>query len=266
VTIPYARVVAAEDLPDKGRLSPGDVAFIAKDYIGVGSQIKMNPKLDSSSRMADRIPHATLSSLVGIDYLNRVLRDAQFYRAGHTVLLDSKHPLDDWRSLTFLQAYNLDGVVMSNDIPQYVLSSSEGRMNDQIFNMAIQGPVQLNNGYVDERGHGVYAHFEQDATAKITGLIAGPSYDQYPLQMFDRNLTPLSELFVGLICRKIDTSTPGNEFDTIKQRLKQVGMCVSVLGRYANLRTPTTRSIDNPTVTTIQPIVRGDRLTSTNAN
>lgn len=242
VTIPFPRVVIANELTNKGRLSPGDVAFIAKNQMGVTSHVRLNQQQQYQVTSSVSVPHASLSRLVGVDYINRGLGPAN-YAPGRTVLVDSINPLDDWRGLTFLQEYTIDGVVMSDDNPHYVMSSSEGNRNDQIFNMAIQGPVQLNNGYVDDNGRGVRAHYDFTAqksagslalskpegmsrqdfiksatpdSKRIAQMIAGPAYDQYPLQMFDRKITPLSDLFVGLVCRKIT----GAELNEVNEQRK----------------------------------------------
>jgi hypothetical protein len=174
--------------------------------------------------------HADVSRLAGLDYINRALGPDNFH-PGQTVLVDSLNPLDDWRSLSFLNEWTVDGIVMSADSPGYVLGASRGARNDQLFNIGIQGPVQLNNGYMDDSGHGVAAHYDRqrqlaagnlalkhppgmsrseyiqqggDANSMIQSLIAGPFYQQYPLQMFDRNIKPLTDLYIGLICRRID--------------------------------------------------------------
>ena len=118
-------------------------------------------------------------------------------------------------------------------------ASSNDARNDQIFNIAVQGPAQLNNGYEDAMGNGVATHYDRAAQmaaghmglrvppgmkrsdmtgttaneqAQIQSLINGPFYQQYPLQSFDRKMRPLSELYVGLVCRKIvDASYCGCE-------------------------------------------------------
>ena len=183
------------------------------------------------------IPHARVQRVAGLDYINRGLSENN-YKAGHTILVNSHNPADEWRSLKFLNEWTLDGIVMSNDSPGYILSSGTGARNDRLFNVAIQGPTQVNNGYEDEGGRGIAARHDRgirlaggrmgttgpereindhqgrnrmvrDSSAMaaimdndIKALVAGPFYDQYPLQMFDRNIRPMSELFIGLVCRE----------------------------------------------------------------
>lgn len=237
VTIPYPRVTPADELCNKGRLSPGDVAFISRYQYGKTSEVRMNQNQQAQITTSVSTAHADVSRLAGLDYINSAL---QFYEPGSTVLVDSVNPLDDWRSLTFLNEWTMDGIVMSNDSPGYVMSSSAGTRNDQLFNMCIQGPAQLNNGYEDDAGRGIASNHDRQrqlaagnlalkqpegmtrrkymqqgagANSMIPSLIAGPFYSMYPLQMFDRKIRPLSDLYIGLICRKIYNSTAERELD-----------------------------------------------------
>lgn len=220
VTIPYARVCSSEDLVNKGRLSRGDVAFIARSRHGLTGHTQLNHEQKRQIITSASTPHANISRLVGLDYINRGL-GIDNYKAGATVLVDSLNPLDDWRSLSFLNKFTLDGIVLSNDSPGYIESTSNGTRNDQLFNIGIQGPVQLNNGYENDNGGGVASHYEGTSglgaghagkQMTVEALIGGPFYSQYPIQMFDRNIRPLSDLYIGLICKKIN----GTELDEIR--------------------------------------------------
>ena len=232
VTIPYARVCSSEDLVNKGRLSPGDVAFISRYQHGLTGQARLNHAQKRQIITSASTPHANISRLVGLDYVNRGLGPDN-YKAGSTVLVNSSNPLDDWRSLSFLNEFTPDGVILSNDSPGYTESTSSGVRNDQIFNVGIQGPVQLNNGYEDDIGRGVAIHYDRanalaagnmgprvpdgmtrKEASKMTAesLIGGPFYSQYPIQMFDRKIRPLSDLYIGLICKKIE----GAELENIR--------------------------------------------------
>lgn len=210
VTIPYPRVCSSEDLVNKGRLSPGDVAFISKYPCGFSGSSRLNDNQKRQIITSVSTPHANISRLVGLDYMNRGLGPDN-YKVGATVLKNSPNPLDEWRSLSFLNEYTLDGVVLSNDSPGYVESTSAGVRNDQIFNIGVQGPVQLNNGFEDSMGRGVAIHYEKAGQTTAESLIGGPFYSQYPIQMFDRQIRPLSDLFVGLICKKIE----GKDLETV---------------------------------------------------
>lgn len=204
----------ADELCNKGRLSQGDVAFISRNLYGCTPQLQKNQKQLRQIVTSASTAHANVSRIAGLDYINRALGPMN-YKEGSTVLKDSNNPLDDWRSLSFLNEWTVDGIIMSNDSPGYVTGVSGGARNDQVFNMGIQGPVQLNNGYVDDAGRGLAAHYDRQrqlaagevggANAIVPNLIAGPFYEQYPLQMFDRKVRPLSDLYIGLICRKIES-------------------------------------------------------------
>ena len=228
-----AGVTAAHELRDKGRLSTGDVAFVLRErysaiFDSKSGKIKPNPAMMNAMQerasIACQTPHANVHSLAGLDWVNRMLGPSNF-RLGSTVLVNSKNPADQWRSLSFLQKWVLDGVVMSNDSPGFLMSSSEGARNDQLFNIAIQGPAQVNNGYEDNTRRSGFAGmgmYTGDTTSSgyvqlsqgqelVRGLIGGPFYKQFPLQMFDRKVRPLSELYVGLVCTKVEDVVGGRQ-------------------------------------------------------
>ena len=203
-------VVPADELSNKGRLSPGDIAFISKYTFGTAHMSSTHRPMSKVVTPHMNTAHANISRLVGLDYINRVL-GPEHYERGKTVLVDSNNPLDDWRSVEFIQEWTPDGIVMSHDSPGYILNVTGDARNDQVFNIAVQGRVQVNNGYIDEHGRGVAVHYDhQDRIAAgmhshnktIAGLVAGPFYEQYPLQMFDRKVRPLNELYIGLVCLK----------------------------------------------------------------
>jgi len=202
VCVPYPRVCPADELRDKGRLGPGDVAFVHRASIGSGSKIQRNVKAAAGGYGT---PDANVHSLAGVDWLNRML-GSEHYVGGKSILVNSNNPADHWRSLSLLSEWSLDGIVISNDEPGYVLSSGTGERNDQLFNIAVQGPTQVNNGYADDAGRGVNG-------SVVAQLIKGPLYDRYPEQMFDRKVQPMSTLYVGLVCRYI--AADRNEFKTI---------------------------------------------------
>lgn len=232
VTVPYARVTSSEDLVNKGRLSPGDIAFISRYQKGISGQLKLNQDQKRQVVTSVSTSHAHICRLAGLDWVNRALGPTN-YKAGSTVLVNSPMPLDDWRSLALINEWTVDGVVLSNDSPGYVTSVSNGVRNDQVFNIGVQGPVQLNNGYEDDQGRGIAIHYDrrsqlaagnmaqrvppgmsrkEASQMSAEALIAGPAYTQYPLQMFDRKIKPLSDVFIGLICRKIE----GAELDSVR--------------------------------------------------
>ena len=193
-------VCPADELRDKGRLGPGDVAFVHRASIGSGSKIQRNVKAAAGGYGT---PDANVHSLAGVDWLNRML-GPEHYTPGKSVLVNSNNPADHWRSLSLLSEWSLDGIVISNDEPGYVLSSGTGERNDQLFNIAVQGPTQVNNGYADDAGRGVNG-------SVVAQLIKGPLYDRYPEQMFDRKVQPMSTLYVGLVCRYVPFDFTDNE-------------------------------------------------------
>lgn len=240
----FAGVTPADELCNIGRVAPGDVLFVHRNAISVTSAVRMNHRQQEQVTTSVSMPHARVQRVAGLDYVNRGL-GASNYQANHTILVNSLNPCDEWRSLGFLNDWTLDGIVMSDDSPGYMLSSGTGARNDRLFNVAIQGPAQVNNGFEDEAGRGLAARHDRairlsggrmptagierqlgkdsqnrpfmardsfamqqimanaQAGNDIKDLVAGPFYDQYPLQMFDRKIRPMSELFLGLVCKEI---------------------------------------------------------------
>ena len=98
--------------------------------------------------------HADVCRIAGLDWINRALGPGN-YKAGKTVLFNHKNVADGWRSLSFLNEWTLDGIVLSNDSPGFVMGSSSSARNDRLFNIGIQGPAQCNNGFEDDAGRGV---------------------------------------------------------------------------------------------------------------
>lgn len=223
IVIPYARVVPIEHLHDVGRVSPGDVVFAARTKLtpyGYGMHAQMR--------------------LVGVDWLNRMLggrpeydmdkmgkeRHTMNWQVGYNVLLGGPQGstdvgnkrynavADEWRGLAFLQEWTCDGIVLSNDQPE--ANNSHGERDGQLFNVAVQGVCPVNNGYVDFSGKGVelnhrgmnsnkngyYDGGEPPEHRDFATAFGGPFYNSYPLQMFDRKLRPMSDVYVGLVCTR----------------------------------------------------------------
>lgn len=158
VCVPYARVTPADELNGKGRLNTGDVCFLQRLKLSQTGQVRMNMGESDASKMgeppypqptrlsAGSHPHASITRICGLDHVNRMLGPLN-YKAGESVLVNSLNPADDWRELTVLSEWVLDGIVLSNDNPHFYMSTSDGQRNDQLFNVAIQGACQLNNGF-----------------------------------------------------------------------------------------------------------------------
>lgn len=244
VCVPYARVCPADELANKGRLDQGDIAFISRYRIGEGPELRMNAiqrnhHQDRQITTSVSHPHADVCRLVGLDWINRALGPGN-YKAGKTALVNNFNVADAWRSLTFLNEWTLDGIVLSNDSPGFVMSTTADARNDQLFNIGIQGPVQCNNGFEDDSGRGIAAQHDRATSlaagrmpmripegmsrknlpqpgtgtvADVRSLIAGPFYHQYPLQMFDRKIKPMSDLYVGLVSRTYARDVDEPELD-----------------------------------------------------
>ena len=161
VRIPYNRVTPLEFLSSfTGRLSPGDVIFVHKYAPGF---LSARPQAQNATLGVN-----TTSRVVGLDGLNRLLMGSnpEGWKVGMNVMWLNRPgerervPADVTSgsntaefALTVLDEYRLDGIVVSNDEPGAFTSS--GSRDNCIFNVAIQGPTPINNGflqYEDEDG------------------------------------------------------------------------------------------------------------------
>ena len=148
IRIPYSRVVPLEFLSSfQGRLGPGDVVFTYKYPPGF-----VTARADFNNAT---LGVNTLSRVIGLDGLNRLLMQSgpNGWRLDENVLLAGAgaSPMDVFNSdgtfkLSVLRDYHLDGVVISNDEPGAF--TSNGSRDNAIFNIAIQGPVETNNGFL----------------------------------------------------------------------------------------------------------------------
>lgn len=153
----------ADELANKGRLNTGDVCFIQRHALSQTGQVRWSMGEETQGTQPTRnavgsYPHASVTRICGLDHMNRMLGPDNYkietngfnnprdYR-GSSVLVNSRNPADDWRELSVLSDWTIDGVVLSNDNPHYYMSTTGGERNDQLFNVAIQGACQLNNGY-----------------------------------------------------------------------------------------------------------------------
>ena len=189
-----------------------------------------------------------MTRLAGVDQLNHMLSEAFWTQKVTTaeidpatggllqryanILVDPVFPVDEWRGVPTLADWVVDGVVLSDDQPGAF--SSSGDRDAQLFNIAVQGPCAINNGYVDTSGNGVSSrtvpvirapsYLDQrvermglrNATRTAPSRVAraaamtpartatSPPLQQmrpyeYTKQMFTREPAPLEELFVGLV-------------------------------------------------------------------
>ena len=228
VLVPYTRVVPLDEVHDVGRMSPGDVVWISsgpRENLTVAGPNRFTGKpayyqhaLPGYSGTAN----SYMTKLVGMDWINKHLGNGRTKLANlveheqfpemitdRNCLIGSDRVADEWRAVPFLQEWCPDGVVLSNDQPESYYGSGHGSRECQVFNIGIQGPAPLNNGYEDHAATGALtrppptmegsqghksAHGD-DAVRRH----AGPNYHTYPLQMFDRKPAPLMDCYVGLI-------------------------------------------------------------------
>jgi len=217
VCIPYARITPYEGIADIGRLQPGDVAFISKTRPGVPGYA-----------------HARETRLAGVDALNRWQGPDFWYMKNETntyryILVNPVRTGDDWRKVPSLGEWTLDGIVLSSEDRDLYKGAGASARDNELYNIAIQGPCTMNNGFIEETtlpGE-LKAHI-QGQVARFTQLFApgymdhrverfgtdvvtvdqrfdfaadykGAQYHLYPLQMFDRDIRPMNELYCGLV-------------------------------------------------------------------
>ena len=215
VCIPYPRVTPIEQAGTMGRCDAGDVIFCSRASYG-------DPGF----------AHGRLSRLVGLDFINKQLGPLNWAKRNvqgpadpngggnmHSRILTYHYESsvaeggdpqesgvqgnvgDDWRRVSFLREWALDGIVLSNDEKAAYYSS--GDRDGQLFNIAVQGPCQVNNGYEDKNGNGMYSRPPSGVNVHQSGTFAQRhqmgNLHYYPLQMFDRGVRPLDNLFICLV-------------------------------------------------------------------
>jgi hypothetical protein len=151
IRVPYSRVCPLEMLSSyQGRLGPGDVIFTHKFPPGFVNGADRSAHLSNGTLGVN-----SLTRVIGLDGLNRLLMQSgpNGWRVDENVLVvqPGGGPWDVTRedgsfALSVLREYSLDGVVVSNDEPGAFMSS--GSRDNAIFNVAIQGPVETNNGFL----------------------------------------------------------------------------------------------------------------------
>lgn len=181
-TVRYSRLTKMDHTNHLGRLDPGDVAFISRGNV-------YDPGYAQSQYVR----------LMGVDKLNHFL-SARYWNSTDAsgnyrfISVAPANIADDWRAVPFLSEWVCDGVVMSSEAPE--INRSSGELDNQMYNMALQGICPINNGYVTQEGLGMLS---RNVDMYKPGDYSGAKYHLYPLQMFDRGINPLNELFVGLV-------------------------------------------------------------------
>jgi hypothetical protein len=167
ITIPYSRICPFyPHQPRIGRVSPGDVLFIDKNFLGE----------------LDNVPSTgvgTRNYCLGIDAVNRRLHGATHpdgwvegvncFRIKKNKNLDAMFAADRETVVPLmseLERFKLDGVVLSNDEKDlYSVASSQQNV---VFNVAVQGRAVVNNGYAS------YDALSTDKTAYGYQVVARP--------------------------------------------------------------------------------------------
>lgn len=230
VTIPYARICPLDHLANVGRISPGDVVFTSRFRVAmhqVATQREqrivgvdfLNKSLGNDDRL--RPPGSTIHPNWVVGETVVLGGNGGGRNLGKLKLDDeSRHDFlggsvcDNWREASFLREWVCDGIVLSNDEPYS--HTSNGQRDVQLFNICVQGRTACNNGYVDFLQKGVESYHRSETGRNgytdageigprphdFGTAIGGPYYSSYPLQMFDRRVKPLSNLFVGLVATK----------------------------------------------------------------
>lgn len=257
ILIPYARTTPVEGIADIGRVAPGDLLFISRS----------RPDIPGYA-------HSRFERLAGVDAINRWMGPSFWDMKTELgkpryVLVDVEGNLkvqDDWRSVPCLQEWILDGICLSNE--ERELFANTGDRDGQLYNVGIQGPCTVNNGFVEEtQGLAHLARSQQGQVSQPTMVFSpgymdhrseiltdnagwkgkleqafdfaadykGPQYHLYPLQMFSREIRPMQDLFVGLVAVKYsltdDEVAQYNAFDVIVTAIKTVKKTIAAMGR-----------------------------------
>ncbi|MDP6915837.1 MAG: hypothetical protein QGF29_12125 [Verrucomicrobiota bacterium] len=187
--------------------------------------------------------HARESRVCGVDAINRWLSPmfwslkTEMGEHRH-ILLEPQRLSDDWRKVPLLQEWTLDGICLSNEERDLYRGSQSFQRDGQLWNIGIQGPCAVNNGYVNEAksGNGLAMlqngqpsrhsnlfmpgytddrverfgplSVKVDKTWTFAANYSGGQYHTYPLQMFSRDVRPMAELYVGLVATEYTLTKP----------------------------------------------------------
>ena len=226
VLIPYSRITTYDGREVGGRL-PGDLIFMSA-YAPNALSVGRDGYLITSSGH-DVFHYSRLSGLYG---LNQILAN-HGARNGMNVLMNlyvdkdgTKNVKDEWYKVPNLNEFRLDGIVLSDDQPGVNNGSTKNELG-QLFNISVQGPTPVNNGYVTERGHAMSSRPkptfsqppipvespEEAFQETLFGERNGKLYKQaaeysYSEQMFSRDVEPMDELFCALVATEHVAPTP----------------------------------------------------------
>ena len=225
VLIPYSRITTYDGREVGGRL-PGDLIFMSA-YAPNALSVARDGYLITSTGH-DVFHYSRLTGLYGLNQIlaNHGARNGQGTLMNVYVQTDaSKSVADYWYEVPNLNEFRLDGIVLSDDQPGVNHGSTKNELG-QLYNISVQGPTPVNNGYVTERGHAMGSRpqptFSQppipvqsreeafqetlfgDRNAK---LYKQPAEYTYSEQMFSRDVEPMDELFCALVATKHEAPT-----------------------------------------------------------
>ena len=231
VTIPYPRLFPFKaSNPRIGRVDKGDVLFTERPL--TTERTLTQNKCGFNSQIGSH------SSVLGLDAVNRRLHgstvDARWVFGVNFCVLKRMHSRTERnnaiRDLKEFQRWSLDGVVLGNDDVQ--TSRGLDASSDILFNVVVQGPAQVNNGYAmhtvvqgNTSDPGILSHKHPRGSfeAHLSGInttvnpttssvsLNNSKYTgcntRYPLQMFDRTPKPLDTLYLCARCFKLGDKT-----------------------------------------------------------
>lgn len=231
VTIPYPRLFPFKaSNPRIGRVDKGDVLFTERPL--TTERTLTQNKCGFNSQIGSH------SSVLGLDAVNRRLHgstvDARWVFGVNFCVLKRTHSRTERnnavRDLKEFQRWSLDGVVLGNDDVQ--TSRGLDASSDILFNVVVQGPAQVNNGYAmhtvvqgNTSDPGILSHKHPRGSfeAHLSGInttvnpttssvsLNNSKYTgcntRYPLQMFDRTPKPLDTLYLCARCFKLGDKT-----------------------------------------------------------
>ena len=225
VLIPYSRITTYDGREVGGRL-PGDLIFMSA-YAPNALSVARDGYLITSTGH-DVFHYSRLTGLYGLNQIlaNHGARNGQGTLMNVYVQTDaSKSVADYWYEVPNLNEFRLDGIVLSDDQPGVNHGSTKNELG-QLYNISIQGPTPVNNGYVTERGHAMGSRpqptFSQPPIAvqsreeafqetlfgeRNAKLYKQPAEYTYSEQMFSRDVEPMDELFCALVATKHEAPT-----------------------------------------------------------
>ncbi|MDA9633326.1 hypothetical protein N9S81_00140 [bacterium] len=157
-----------------------------------------------------------------------------------------------FKDLKTLGEYTLDGVIMSSDAQQ-AYQVTNGQNNSVLFNVAIQGPAQTNNGFMAYKSHEaspVYARIDPSANMRpdpsnltVTSEHANGTwhgrigandyvaaltntYTEFPKQMFDRRARVMDKCYLVIRAYNLG-DVVGERAEALKRENESIDEAIS---------------------------------------